>query len=144
MSCGVGHRHSWDPALLWLWHGPAATTPIWSLAWEPPYAVGAALKRPKKKKRCFCFFGCAHGTLKFLGLSSNLSHSSDNAGSLTHWATKGLIKSLKYTLSIPLWGNHLRQEQRLMRTSVHGGLFMEWETHDWTGCWRHCAHGQLM
>ena len=34
-----------DLALLWLWHRPAATVPIWPLAWEPPYAVGAALER---------------------------------------------------------------------------------------------------
>ena len=29
-----------DPALLWLWHRPAATAPIRPLAWEPPYAAG--------------------------------------------------------------------------------------------------------
>ena len=34
-----------DPALLGLWCRPAATAPIWPLAWEPPYAVGTALKR---------------------------------------------------------------------------------------------------
>ena len=39
-----------DPALLSLWHRPAATALIQSLAWEPPYATGAALKRQKKKK----------------------------------------------------------------------------------------------
>ena len=27
-----------------------ATAPIGPLAWEPPYAAGVALKRPKKKK----------------------------------------------------------------------------------------------
>ena len=48
MSCSVGHQHCLDPALLWLW--PAATASIWPLAWEPPYAVGAALERQKKKK----------------------------------------------------------------------------------------------
>ena len=39
--------------LLWLWCRLAATAPIRPLAWEPPYAKGAALekaKRPKKKK----------------------------------------------------------------------------------------------
>ena len=41
------HRHSLDPVLLWLWGRPAATALIWPLAWEPPYAVGAALKRQK-------------------------------------------------------------------------------------------------
>ena len=44
MSYGVGHRHSLDLALQWLWPRPAATAPIRPLAWEPPYAVGAALK----------------------------------------------------------------------------------------------------
>ena len=34
-----------DPALLWLWCRPVATAPIRPLAWEPPYAAGAALKR---------------------------------------------------------------------------------------------------
>ena len=30
--------------MLWLWHRPIATAPITPLAWEPPYAVDAALK----------------------------------------------------------------------------------------------------
>ena len=42
-----------DLALLWLWCGPAAVAPIGPLAWEPPYAVGVSLKRPKKKKKRF-------------------------------------------------------------------------------------------
>ena len=44
-SCSVGHRCSLDPGLLWLWHRPAALIPIQLLAWELPYAAGAALKR---------------------------------------------------------------------------------------------------
>ena len=48
MSCGLGHRHSSDLAWLWLWHRPVATVPIGPLASQPPYAEGAALKRPKK------------------------------------------------------------------------------------------------
>ena len=54
MSCGVGHSRSLDPALLWLWHRPAATAPIRPLAWELPCAAGAAqemAKRQKKKKK---------------------------------------------------------------------------------------------
>ena len=51
MSCGVGHRHGLHPTLLWLWHRPAATAPIGPLAWEPPYAVGAALEKGQKKKK---------------------------------------------------------------------------------------------
>ena len=50
MSCGVGCRLGSDLALLWLWRRPAATAPIRPLAWEPAYAVGVALTRPKKKK----------------------------------------------------------------------------------------------
>ena len=54
MSCGVGCRRGSDPALLWLWRRPVATAPIQPLAWEPPYAAGAAqemAKRQKKKKK---------------------------------------------------------------------------------------------
>ena len=50
VSCGVGCRHTSDLALLWQWHKLAAAAPIGPLAWEPPYAVGASLKRKKKKK----------------------------------------------------------------------------------------------
>ena len=49
MSCGVGHRRSLDPALLRLWHRLAATAHFGPLAWEPPYAVGAALEMTKFK-----------------------------------------------------------------------------------------------
>ena len=45
MSCGVGCRYSSDLALLWLWCRLAAAAPIWSLAWELPYATGTALKK---------------------------------------------------------------------------------------------------
>ena len=51
MSCGVGHRHGSDPALLLLRCMLAATAPIQPLAWEPPYATGVALKQPKRKKK---------------------------------------------------------------------------------------------
>ena len=51
MSCGVGHRRSSDLALLWLWCRPATITLIQPLSWEPPYAMGAALKKTKKKKK---------------------------------------------------------------------------------------------
>ena len=51
MSCGVGHRCSSALALLWLWHRPEATGPIRPLTWEPPQAVGAALKRQKTRQK---------------------------------------------------------------------------------------------
>ena len=44
---GVGRRHGLDLQLLWLWHRPAAATPVWPLACEPPYALGTALERQK-------------------------------------------------------------------------------------------------
>ena len=47
-GCGVGRRCSLDLALLWLWHRPAAMAPIGPLAWEPPCATGAALKKKKR------------------------------------------------------------------------------------------------
>ena len=50
MSCGVGCRHSLDPALMWLWCRPAATALIRLLAWEPPYAAGAAQEMAKRQK----------------------------------------------------------------------------------------------
>ena len=48
MSCGMGHRRGSDLVLLWLWRRPAATAPIRSLAWEPPYAVGTGPKKINK------------------------------------------------------------------------------------------------
>ena len=53
MSCGVAYRCGSDPELLWwLWWRPAAVAPIQLLAWEPPYATGAALKKKKKPTKC--------------------------------------------------------------------------------------------
>ena len=47
MSWDVGCRCGSDLALLWLWLGGL----VGPLAWEPLYALGVALKRPKKKKK---------------------------------------------------------------------------------------------
>ena len=72
VSCGVGCRRGLDPALLWLWHRPVATAPIGPLAWDPPYAKGAALEKTKEKKKkrrrmfCLCFL---LGVLWFFVLS---------------------------------------------------------------------------
>ena len=46
-----GRRQGSDPTLLWLWSRPAAVALIQPLAWEPPYAAGAALKRQKDKNK---------------------------------------------------------------------------------------------
>ena len=76
MSCGVGGRCGSDPVLLWFWCSPAATAPIRPLAWELPFAAGAALekaKRQKKKKKadksCIFLLLCV---LTFLGYRHDL------------------------------------------------------------------------
>ena len=51
VSCGVYRRRGLDPTLLWLWRRPAAIAPIRPLAWELPYAAGAAQEIAKKKKK---------------------------------------------------------------------------------------------
>ena len=53
---GLGHWVK-DPALLWLRCRPAtgATVLLGPLAWEPPYAEGAALKSKKPKEQNHCF-----------------------------------------------------------------------------------------
>ena len=51
MSCSIGHRH--DSDTMWLWFRPAAVALIQPLAWKPPYATGAALKKKKRLKNNF-------------------------------------------------------------------------------------------
>ena len=64
MNCGVGCRHGSNPTLPWLWHRPVATALIRPLAWEPPYATGAALGGKKKKISFFLWLNniplCVH------------------------------------------------------------------------------------
>ena len=47
MGYDVGRRLGSDLALLWLWRGPVAVALIGPLAWEPPYAMGAAQEKAK-------------------------------------------------------------------------------------------------
>ena len=56
MSCGVGRRRGLGLALLWLRRRPVATAPIRPLAWEPPYATGAALEKDPPQKRYLFIF----------------------------------------------------------------------------------------
>ena len=51
VTCGVDHRQDSDPALLWLWCRPVAVALTRPLAWEPPYAVCAAVKRERRNQR---------------------------------------------------------------------------------------------
>ena len=74
MRCGVGS----DPMLLCLWCRPAATAPVQPLAWEPPYAMSAALKRPPPQKKggrgtllkelCFYYKHCNEFSLQVLSI----------------------------------------------------------------------------
>ena len=56
---GLTIQHCSDLVLLWLWRRLKATAPIQPLAWEPPYAAGAAqeiattttTKKTKDKKQ---------------------------------------------------------------------------------------------
>ena len=50
MTCGVGCICGSDPVLLWFWHRLAFIAPIRLLAWEPPFAVEAALEMAKRQK----------------------------------------------------------------------------------------------
>ena len=49
MSYDVVCRHGSDRSLLWWWFRLESTAPMGPLAWEPPYAMAAALKRQKLK-----------------------------------------------------------------------------------------------
>ena len=49
VRCDIGCRRGLDLVLLWLWHRLAAVALIQPLAWELPYAVGAALKRQEEE-----------------------------------------------------------------------------------------------
>ena len=70
MSCGVGRRHSSDPALLWLWCRPAAVAPIQPLAWELPYAAAVALKKCSRASRLHDGLSL----LEHVGERASLSH----------------------------------------------------------------------
>ena len=61
MSCGVGRRCGSDLVWLWLWCRLTAVAATGPLAWEPPYAAGVAIKRPKKKKGQ----AVEHGVVKY-------------------------------------------------------------------------------
>ena len=49
MNYGVVRRCGLDLVLLWLWCRRATVALIGPLAWEPPYALAAALKKQNKQ-----------------------------------------------------------------------------------------------
>ena len=70
MSCGVGHRHRSDLALLWMWCRPQAEAPTRPVIWELPYAAGMALKGKKRKNLT------GNVLIDWMGLFLQLFHSS--------------------------------------------------------------------
>ena len=90
--------------LLWLWCRPAAAALTGPLAWEPPYAVGAALKKQNKTKHFIflkevstvdCFFsfsfrvtpmaqGSSQATGQIGATAAGPQHSHSNARSELH------------------------------------------------------------
>ena len=120
VSCGVGCRRGSDPAWLWLWRRPVATAPIRPLAWEPPYAAGAAQEiattttTTKKRTRgppafiflFFCFLGSHLQHMEVPRLGSNRSYSCRptpqpqqcqiRAVSMTHSTAHGNARSLTH------------------------------------------------
>ena len=51
MRGGVSCRHGSNLVLVWLWCRLAAAALIGPLAWQTPYATGAAPKRQKDQKK---------------------------------------------------------------------------------------------
>ena len=65
-------------ALLWLWCRLVAVALIRPLAWEPPYAMGVALEKTKKKQRKETVGADMHSS--FLGNSWSLRLVSGDLG----------------------------------------------------------------
>ena len=53
VSCGIDDRCGSDPALLWLWRGPAVAALIRPLVWVLPNASGVGLKNNNNKLRMY-------------------------------------------------------------------------------------------
>ena len=84
----MGRRRGSDPELLWLWWRLAAVAPIRPLAWEPPYAEGAALKRQIRIRRIKKPHPAwlPRPSLKNGGLSQNHSFPPSHARGSRGWA----------------------------------------------------------
>ena len=81
MSCGVGRRSSLDLVLLWLWCRLAAAALIGPLAWELPYAAGAALKGQKKREKCLCIYSHIYVNMYTATLENRKENSVDQRNS---------------------------------------------------------------
>ena len=90
--------------LLWLWHRLTATAPIRLLAWEPPYASGAALEKAKRQKRQKekrkekeRALGCAATT--FYALTTSAECSEQSRQSMPH-GNSGFIQPLSLCVNL--------------------------------------------
>ena len=104
-----------DPALLWLWLwlwcSLAVTALIRPLAWEPPYAARAALKRKKKKRKEKKIAG-RRFIYSFINVSRMLSicQNTRNGNTYKTWCpNSGKVGSRRKIGIIEGWGQ-LREE----------------------------------
>ena len=116
MSCGIGCRCSSDLTLLWLWHRLVATALIRPLAWEPPYAMGAALEKTKKKIQIGNFCPCISAKLQ---LTQNQSSSSQPGVISTITITTPMGNTLSH-----LWLSQLEQEVLLAYSEQRSGMLL--------------------
>ena len=56
----MDRRRGSDLVWLWLWRRLEAVAPVGPLAWELPYAMGAALEKTKKNRTRSSFFFDLH------------------------------------------------------------------------------------
>ena len=101
VSCGVGRRRGSHLALLWLWHRPVAIALIQALTWEPPYAVGAALKiqkkerkKEKKKERKEKMQAAGIEKMQVRNKPSAICKGTKQQNTLAHWSMKNIKLSL--------------------------------------------------
>ena len=81
MNCDIDHRCSLDLVLLWLWCRLAAAALIGPLAWELPYAAGAALKGQKKREKCLCIYSHIYVNMYTATLENRKENSVDQRNS---------------------------------------------------------------
>ena len=139
MSCGVGHRCGSDPALLWLWCRQAAVAPIPPPAWDPPYAMNAALKskKQKTKKPKTANYLCMHTFyLKIPGIlkstltrcvflkCANINHNNDKL-------------PLKYYHWKEMYPRILQRAMESNRLKVEREIVLKWTHLQFLGLWLH-------
>ena len=107
-----------DPALLWLWRGPAVAAPFRPLAWEFPYALCVALKKiqkkNKKKKKSGWIIGVGRG-------------GGSLGSSLGSWRDKGGDeRRASKQPSVPTWSSSwlvLKRPEKSFRVHGRTGVF---------------------